>query len=151
MTRRAARALFAGLVLLGACAAPGPRAVVLNEDQCGFCRMEVTDARFAAEAITNTGRIHVFDSVECMAGYARGAEPGSLRTLWVTDAEHPGTFVEVEAAGYLVGSALRGPMGQTVAFASPEAARAAQATHGGTVSTWRAILEGGASDGHGAH
>lgn len=151
MRRSATRALLASLVLFAACAAPGPRAVVLNEDQCNFCRMEVTDARFAAEAITNTGRIHVFDAVECLAGYARGAEPGSVRTLWVTDAEHPGTFVDVEAAGYLVGSSLRGPMGQTVAFASPAAARAAQATYGGTISDWRAILEGGAGDTHGAH
>ena len=134
-----------------ACDAPGPRAVVLNEDQCGFCRMEVTDARFAAEAITRTGRITVFDSVECLAGYVRGTDPATLHALWVTDADHPGTFVKADDAGFLIESSLRGPMGRTVAFASPEAARAAQDTYGGSVASWREVLVDTASVHAGAH
>lgn len=122
-----------------ACGVPGPRPV-LPDDQCDYCRMEVTDARFAAEAITSTGRIHVFDSVECLAGYVNGAESGTVASLWVTDAEHPGTFVKAEVAGYLLDSSLRGPMGRAVAFATPEAARAAQGRLGGTVADWSAIL-----------
>ncbi|MCE9600732.1 MAG: nitrous oxide reductase accessory protein NosL [Gemmatimonadetes bacterium] len=132
-------ALVVALVL-AACGGTGPRPVVLGEDTCDFCRMEVSDARFAAEAITRTGRVHVFDSVDCLAGYARGAEPGSLAALWVTDAEHPGTFVAVEQAGFLTGSTLRGPMGEVVAFASPAAARAAQSRLGGAVADWTAVL-----------
>lgn len=134
-----------------ACRPPGPRAVELNEDQCAYCRMEVTDARFAAEAITRTGRINVFDSVECLAGYARTAEPGAVRGFWVTDAEQPGTFVDAAAAGFLVGSSLRAPMGRTVAFASPDAARAAQARYGGTVTTWNSVLADTTAGAHGAH
>ena len=127
-------------LLLAACGGTGPRPVVLGEDSCDFCRMEVSDARFAAEAVTQTGRVHVFDSVDCLAGYARGAEPGSVATLWVTDAEHPGTFVAVEHAGFLTGSTLRGPMGAAVAFASPAAARAAQSRLGGAVADWAAVM-----------
>lgn len=125
---------------LAACGAPGPRPVLLNEEQCDYCRMEISDARFAAEAITRTGRIHVFDSVECLAGYAAGAESGTVASLWVTDAEHPGTFVKADAAGYLLDSAMRGPMGRAVAFASPDAARAAQGTLGGTLVSWSVIV-----------
>lgn len=101
--------------------------------------MEVVDARFAAEAVTRTGRVHVFDSLDCLAGYARGAEAGSVVALWVTDAENAGSFVRVEQAGFLTGSALRGAMGSTVAFASPDAARAAQARLGGTLTTWASV------------
>ena len=156
MTRgRASRSrLLAAMTLAAwtvACGAPGPRAVVLNEDQCGYCRMEVTDARFAAEAITRTGRINVFDSVECLAGYARGADPATLDALWVTDAEQSGKFVKVDDAGFLIESELRGPMGRTVAFASPEAARAAQSTFGGTVASWRDVLADTASGHAGQH
>ncbi len=127
-------------LLLSACGTDAPREVVLHEDACGYCRMEVTDARFAAEAITRTGRTHVFDSIECLAGYARGAEPGSVGTYWVTDVEHPGTFVAAESAGYLIDSGLHSPMGRAVAFASPEAARLAQERLGGTPMNWAAIL-----------
>jgi copper chaperone NosL len=135
----ALQAVLLALALV-ACGGTGPRPVVLNEDACHYCRMEVTDARFAAEVITNTGRVHVFDSPECLAGYARGAAPGTVRALWVTDAEHPGTFVEAERAGYLLDSSLRGPMGRATAFATLDAARDAQARYGGTVAEWSAIL-----------
>jgi copper chaperone NosL len=147
------RAAMTALVAfaLAACAAPGPRPVVLNEDECGFCRMEVADARFAAEAITRTGRIHVFDSVECLAGYVRGAEDGAIATVWVTDFERPGTFVAAAEAGYLAGSELRGPMGSAVAFATAEAARASQARLGGRVVTWDAVLADTSAHGHGGH
>lgn len=150
------RPSFQALLLtlaLAACGGTDPRPVVLGEDECGYCRMEVTDARFAAEAVARTGRVHVFDSIDCLAGYARGAEPGAIAALWVTDAEAPGTFVAAEAAGYLKDSALRGPMGATVAFASPEAARSAQAKYGGSLIGWDAILADTAahSASHGAH
>ncbi len=139
------------VALVAACGGTGPRPVVMGEDECGYCRMEVTDARFAAEAVTRTGRVHVFDSVECLAGYARGAEKGSVTALYVTDVDAPGTFIEAAQAGYLTGSTLRGPMGSTVAFASPSAARAAQARVGGTVAEWAAVLADSSSHAVGAH
>lgn len=154
MSRVRALALLVPAVALAlvACGAPGPRPVVLNEDQCGYCRMEVTDGRFAAEAITRTGRIHVFDSVECLAGYAAGSEGGTIASLWVSDAGHPGTFVKAEEAGYLLDSSLRGPMGRATAFATPEAAQKARETLGGTLASWAAIMtDSSAVHGHGAH
>lgn len=141
------RALLLAMLVL-ACGGTTPRAIALGEDACAYCRMEVTDARFAAQAVTRTGRVHVFDSVDCLAGYARSTDAGTLAGLWVTDAEQPGRFVPAESAGYLRGSALRGPMGATVAFASPEAARAAQARFGGTLADWAAVRADSAAHGH---
>lgn len=145
------RGLIGFALVLAACGDAGPRPVVLGEDECGYCRMEVTDARFAAEAVTRTGRVHLFDSIDCLAGYARGAEPGGVASLWVTDVENAGTFVAAEQAGFLIGSALRGPMGNAVAFASPAAARAARSRHGGAVADWAAVLADSSGHVTGAH
>jgi copper chaperone NosL len=125
---------------LSACAGAGPRAVVTDEDQCGYCRMEVTDTRFATQVVTRTGKTHIFDSVECVAGYLRANPDDSERTVWVADAEHPDQWVAADAAGYLMGSDLRGPMGHVVALASPAAARAQLAALGGHTVSWSAIL-----------
>jgi copper chaperone NosL len=125
---------------------------VLNEDECGYCRMEVADARFAAEALTSTRRVHVFDSVACLAGYVRNAEVGTVASVWVTDFERPGEFIAAANAGYLVESDLRGPMGSAVAFATPEDARLAQVRFGGRVVAWDALLSGSTTHAaHGAH
>jgi copper chaperone NosL len=147
-----ARALACAVVLAAeACGGTGPRPVVLGEDSCSHCRMEVSDARFATEAVTRTGRVNVFDSIDCLANYVRGAEPGSLATVWVTDFDRPGTFVDAARAGFLVGSSVQGPMGSTLAFASPTAARAAQARFGGTPKDWGALLDATTEHASGAH
>lgn len=147
-SRRRRLALVPAVALaVGACGAIGPRAIALNEDQCGYCRMEITDARFGAQVVTRTGKVHVFDAVECLTAYLRAAEAGTVRSTWVADAERPSEWVAAEDAGYLQGSDLRGPMGRIVAFASPEAARAARATLGGTAVTWQVIVADSAGDG----
>jgi copper chaperone NosL len=125
---------------LSACAGVGPRAVVPHEDQCGYCRMEVTDTRFATQVVTRTGKTHVFDSVECLAGYLRANPDDTERTVWVADVEHPDQWVAADEAGYLMGSDVRGPMGHVVAFASPAAARAQHAALGGHTVSWSAVL-----------
>lgn len=149
--RLAVRALRVVLLSLAvaACGGAGPRAVVVGEDVCAYCRMTVGDPRFAAEVVTSTGRVHVFDSVDCLAGYARSAEPGAVRALWVTDASRPGAFVAAEAAGYLLDASLHGPMGHAVAFANADAAREAQQRLGGRVADWATVLADSSS--HSGH
>lgn len=137
--RCAVVALVISALALGACAGAGPRAVV-PDDQCGYCRMEVSDVRFATQVVTRTGKTHVFDSVECLAGYLRADPNDTERTVWVANVEDPDQWVAAEDAGYLMGSDLRGPMGHVVAFASPEAARARHAALGGQTVSWSAIL-----------
>ena len=83
--------------LLTGCAVAGPEPIALNEDACDYCRMTIADARFGGEAVTRKGRAHKFDSIECLAGWARAAKPGTVRALYVLDAQHPGTFVRVLA------------------------------------------------------
>ncbi|HEY4658180.1 MAG TPA: nitrous oxide reductase accessory protein NosL [Gemmatimonadaceae bacterium] len=127
--------------LLTGCAVAGPEPIALNEDACDYCRMTIADARFGGEAVTRKGRAHKFDSIECLAGWARAAKPGTVRALYVLDAQHPGTFVRVEQAGFLEGGLLKSPMGRSlVAFASPTAAEERRARLGGRVLTWADLL-----------
>lgn len=136
------RRLISGLVLaafVGGCGADAPRDVVVGQDQCDYCRMEITDPKFATQVILTTGKIVVFDAVDCLAGYVRGNPAERIKSVWVTEATG-GTFVRAEEAGFLLDGTLRGPMGRVVAFASPAAATAAVATYGGTPVSWTAIL-----------
>lgn len=131
--------LATALVLSG-CAPAGPRALAAG-DQCDYCRMEISDERFASQVVTRTGKTHLFDSVECLAGYLAGAEPGTVRSTWMKDAETEGggEWVSAESAGYLVDASLRAPMGRVTAFATPTAAAAAQARLGGVTASWQAV------------
>ena len=138
-------AALAVIAVAGACATAMPREIVLHEDNCEFCRMTITDARFGAQVITNTGRQLVFDSPECLAGFLAKTDAAVIASTWVLDAEHLGTWIPAESAGYLVDASLRGPMGRITAFASPQAAVAAQSQLGGVAIDWAAIRSDSAS------
>jgi copper chaperone NosL len=152
---RPATALLFALLASAACATAEPRAVVVGEDQCSFCRMEITEPRFATQVIHTTGKIVMFDAVDCLAGYVRGNDAAGIKSVWVADAASDGDFVRAEEAGFLVDGSLRGPMGRAVAFASPAAAERQREVLGGFTVSWAAFLADSAGvashDAHAAH
>jgi len=147
-TRR--RALL-GVVLLTAagCATVPPRDLVVNEDACEHCKMQISDPRFGSQVVTTTGRQLVFDSPECLAEFLERTPADKVASIWVLDVENPGTWVSAEAAGYLADANLRSPMGRITAFASPAAAEAARARLGGTLLDWASVRDGTAESNHG--
>jgi copper chaperone NosL len=114
----------AGVALVGGCAPAGPRAIAFGREQCATCRMTVDDPRYGAEVVTRTGRVHVFDSIECCAMFAAGADGADARGTWVSDVRAPGTLVDVHVARFWRGGAST-PMGMglvaTAAAAAPVA------------------------------
>lgn len=154
-TLRPATALLFAIIASAACGTDQPRAVVVGEDQCNFCRMEITEPRFATQVIHTTGKIVMFDAVECLAGYVRGNDAASIKSVWVADAATEGDFVRAEEAGFVIDGTLRGPMGRAVAFASPAEAARQRETLGGFTVSWAALLADSAgvasNDAHAAH
>lgn len=152
---RPATALLFALLASAGCGTDQPRAVVVGEDQCNFCRMEITEPRFATQVIHTTGKIVMFDAVECLAGYVRGNDAASIKSVWVADAATDGVFVRAEEAGFVVDGSLRGPMGRAVAFASPADAERQRGSLGGFTVSWAALLADSAGvtshDAHGGH
>jgi copper chaperone NosL len=135
--RRSVAAL--AVVALASCASVQPRDLAINHDECGFCKMIISDARFGAQVVTTTGRQLVFDAPECLAGFLAATPAESIASVWVLDAQKPGTWIAAEQAGYLIDASLRGPMGRVTAFASPAAATEAMNALGGRTLSWTAI------------
>jgi nitrous oxidase accessory protein len=96
------------LVLLAACRT-GPRAIAEGRDECAFCRMQINDARYAAELVTHRGRVYTFDSIECLVGYYQSLDSAAragVETMWVSDYTHPRTLIAATSAAY---TRVRGP------------------------------------------
>lgn len=129
-------------VVLAGCGAPGPRPIAVGEEDCGFCRMRISDARFGAQLVTTTGKVHSFDSVECLAGfYLQQQRGGRVASVWVSDYHRPGTFIPAEQARYLKGAGPSSPMGAgIVALAADADLAAAQRELGGTPVGWAEVL-----------
>jgi copper chaperone NosL len=140
VTRRVAGwgSVLVAAALLG-CARPAPRAIAYGEEPCRHCHMTIADPRFAAELVTTTGKVYVFDDVGCLAAFLHeGTVPSSqVHSLWVYDYLLPDSLLDARQAVYLRVDTLATPMASHVAalHAGP-AADSLRLRLGGTLLTW---------------
>jgi copper chaperone NosL len=115
--------LIGSTFMLSSCSR-GPEPIMSGKDQCAFCKMTITDVRFAGELITEKGRIYKFDDVVCLHDYieANNSAIGDSIQLYVTDFENPDILLHYKSAHYFSSEYLNSPMrGNVAAFSSEEA------------------------------
>lgn len=100
--------LFVGA---GACART-PAPIDYGSDGCDFCRMEIADPRYGAQLITSTGKVHAFDSIECLASFAATVPVNRVREVRVSDFANPGTMLRADEARFYRDTRRTGPMGE---------------------------------------
>ncbi len=130
-----------GVAALG-CAAPAPRALVLDGDVCRHCHMTVADPRFGGEIVLGTGKVYTFDDAGCLAAYLDdGPVPADrIHSLWVVDYLHPESLVPAADAVYLRSSQVQTPMRYDVIATRPGAAADSLATALGAARlSWPAL------------
>lgn len=99
---------------LSGCQPQGPVPVTIGEDGCSQCLMTIADERYATELITTKGKIHFFDSVECLAAFYLEQDPSDVASMWVTDFHTQARLIPVEEAFFLRSKDLRSPMGMNL-------------------------------------
>ena len=88
--------LIAGLVMyLTACNSFNPEPIKLNVDNCEHCKMTVADLRFAAELITEKGRVYKFDDIDCLISY-KNEKSLNNAAYFIADYDNPQTFLKAE-------------------------------------------------------
>lgn len=118
-----------GLLFLFACT-PQPSPIQYGHDQCEFCKMTIMDDRFAAELVTNKGKVYKFDDLFCLDKYYRmqGSKESDYGHILVNDYNEQGTLIDLRKAALLKAEDLRSPMGGNIAaFSSLEKLKAFQA------------------------
>lgn len=130
------------LVLLAACAVPGPRPVLVGSDLCAHCHMTVADERFVAQLVTTTGKVLIYDDAGCLAA-ALSADVVPARqvaSLWVTSFLDTATLLEAKDAWFVRADAFQTPMASGLAaFPSARQADSAAAAVAGAVLRWDAV------------
>ena len=142
---RAAVAIVSALVLGGvACARTiGPVPIAYGVADCDVCRMRISDQRYGGEFVTRTGKVHEFDSVECLASYvSTTSDAGASGFAYVSDFERPGHLLPVARAMFVQRTTGSSPMAAGLLAVSPAADTAAvQARFGGRMLTWPQVVE----------
>ncbi len=100
--------------------------------------MTIADPRFAAEAITPTGKVAVFDDVGCLAAWLEADE--ATATGWVMSFVDGEEWLPAATSVYLRSEALRTPMGSGLAALRPGGeADSVLSALGGELLTWEQV------------
>ena len=126
--------VVAMVIVLAQCQrrATEPVAIEAN-DMCSFCRMSISEKRYAAELIDEEGEVFKFDDIGCMANFIKQKRNNaSVQATFVMDFDRR-EWLKAENAFYVRSSELTTPMnGGIVAFKDQPSAEAAMAKYQGT-------------------
>jgi copper chaperone NosL len=133
------------LLILGAVVActagpPEPIEITLNEENCSFCRMAVSQREFAAQIVTVTGSFDTFDDIGCLRDWIEEHHPADTAGIFVVDYEM-GQWIDARTASYVLTKQLPTPMGSGLcAYQDKRLAESAAAHLEGRVLQWTEIL-----------
>ncbi|HRP32113.1 MAG TPA: nitrous oxide reductase accessory protein NosL [Agriterribacter sp.] len=122
----------------------GPQPIKAGTDQCAFCKMGISDTRFACELITQKGKLYKFDDVHCMLEFVTSPEwdKNTVKTYYVANFNRPGEWLEAEHAVLLKSDQLKSPMGGNIAAFTDEAAqKSAMENFPGILQSWKDITQ----------
>ena len=113
--------LLAFSILFIGCNQQGPVPIKLHKDNCDFCKMTIADGRFAAELITDKGRVYKFDDLSCMIRFSNENKNQVYAQKYVNDYTKNNVLIDAETAFFIYSTNVRSPMrGNVAAFASQE-------------------------------
>ncbi|NNG16914.1 MAG: hypothetical protein HKM89_10575 [Gemmatimonadales bacterium] len=130
-------------VAVMACGQPGPRPIRYGEELCEYCRMTITDPRFAAQLVTRKGRILTFDDIGGLVAFVNEERipPAEVHSLWVNSFTQPEIQLDATTAHFLQSDRLRTPMGsQLAAFLPGREIERHKSELGGEVLRWGEVL-----------
>jgi copper chaperone NosL len=103
----------------------GPEKINYSNELCDHCKMTISDPRFAAEIVTQKGKVYKYDAIECMFEGQEliGITDEEVYGYYVNDFTNPGEFIEGKTAVYIQSESIPSPMGMYLsAYATKEEA-----------------------------
>jgi copper chaperone NosL len=121
-----------------------PEPIIYGQDECEFCRMQISDNRYGAEIVTDKGKAYKFDSIECLIEFAvlKNLMGDENHKFLVTDFATPESFINATNAFYVHNDNFRSPMGLNVsAFESEISRQKFVSESGGSILNWIEVIE----------
>lgn len=144
ITNKPVTVLVAALVmsmLLTSCKA-GPEPLRVGKENCDFCKMTISDARFGAEIVTDKGKLYKFDDMHCILSYLKSniLEPREIKEIYLTDFSGSHELKKASEMFLLKSEDLRSPMnGNIAAFSSKDSLNKVMANYKGDEITWQEL------------
>lgn len=134
---------FMLIVTISSCNA-GPEPLKTGVDNCYFCKMTLSDARFGAEIVTKKGKVYKFDDTHCILNYLETEDIKATHIKNIYFANYAGNhqLIAADKALLLKSEELRTPMdGKMAAFNVKDSLLAVEKLFPGVTITWNEIYK----------
>jgi len=122
------------------CTPDGPEVINIHKDNCSHCKMTISEEHFAAELITQKGRVYKFDDIACMVAFRKENMDKTLKNVYVHYFPGENELIPAEKAFYIKSAELRSPMsGNIAAFKTEAEAQEYISTFKGEITDWNTI------------
>jgi copper chaperone NosL len=121
-----------------------PKPIKLGINQCDYCKMTISDARFPSEIITQKGKVLMFDDVYCVISIINENKElkSNIKDIYVADYSGTHDFININNAQFYKSSDLRSPMsGNVAAFNSVESLEELMKDKVGNKINWQDLLK----------
>lgn len=121
-----------------------PEPIKYGKDNCNYCKMTITDNRFASELLTNKGKIYKFDEISCMLAFASEQELDSTKIngMYITDYCPNNNLINKNSMIFMLSDSLKSPMGGNVAaFSSKDSLKKYSDKISGKTLTWDEVIK----------
>lgn len=120
----------------------GPEPIQYNYDECAYCKMKISDVRFGAEIVTKKGKIHKYDSAECLVRTYNEDQKKDFAYIIVTDFSRPHNLIDAASATFLISKNQPSPMGGDLsAYEDREMAQSIHAEKGGRLLSFEELVK----------
>jgi copper chaperone NosL len=134
---------FLALLFFSSCSS-GPQAISYGVDNCYFCKMTISDQRFAAEVLTKKGRVYKFDDIHCMLTFLRSnvIDKEQVADVYLTDYTGDHKLINAKDAMMLKAEDLRSPMGGNMAaFSNHDSITTVKKKYPGSSLNWNELYK----------
>lgn len=114
---------------------------LVPEDMCSYCRMAISDERYAAELINSEGQTFKFDDIGCLANFIQNKKSNTKTVAYFVMDFDERTWVKAEDAYYVRSAEVSTPMnGGVIAFQNRERAQQAVDKYDGQLLQLKDVL-----------
>lgn len=101
-------------VSMTSCSGTGKEPIIINKEHCTYCKMIISDLKYASEIVTKKGRVYKFDDLICLIAFLKEEPDFQVKDIYVCNFHPPHDLIHTAELNFYRTIEYTGPMGGNI-------------------------------------